>query len=158
MKRDDIKRYMSVALFATITSILVVEIGDTLKWWVVKETAYPLHNMSYLYGTNPILSMWILNFTYRRFWLFMIADAVLNLGFAYPILDVFLNNRGIFSYINATPLQAFLILTVHGILIYGYQTWQESIYTQSEISKFSSTLQPVLAKPLPEDEEEVDTK
>jgi hypothetical protein len=57
MKRDDIKRYMTVALFATITSILIVEIGDTLRWWVVKETANPLHSLSYLYETNPVITM-----------------------------------------------------------------------------------------------------
>lgn len=154
MKREDIKRYMPVALFAAITSILIVEVGDTLKWWAVKETAYPLHNISYLYGLNPVLTMWLLRFTYGRFWLYMVIDAVLNLGFAYLVLNYFLSSRGIFLYIGITPFQTFLITTAHGILLYGYQIWQEAIFARSYRTGFSMGLQPAAAKPLYQDEQD----
>lgn len=150
-KMDDIKRYMPVALFATITSILIAEIGDTLKWWTFMETAYPLHNMSYIYGLNPVSLIWIMKFTYRRFWLFIIADAILNVGFAYLLLGYFLHSRGIFSYITLTPFHVFLITTIHGIISYGYHLWQEGVFAWSERMNLSAVLQPAVAKPLPND-------
>ncbi len=151
MKRVDIKRYMPVALFATTTSILIAEIGDTLKWWSFMETAYPLHNMSYIYGLNPVSLLWIMKFTYRKFGVFIIADAILNLGFAYLLLGYFLHSRGIFSYLTLTPFHVLLITTVHGIISYGYQLWQESVLAWSERTRFSAGLQPAAAKPLQND-------
>lgn len=45
MKRDDIKRFMPVALFGSITSIMIGDIGGTLKLWAFKESASPLNHI-----------------------------------------------------------------------------------------------------------------
>jgi hypothetical protein len=155
MKGEDIKRYMPTALFATITSVIIVEVGSTLKWWIVSETAFPLQNISYLYGMNPVITMWMLKFLYKKFGLYVVIDAVLNIGFAYFLLNFFLNNRDIYHNVGATPFQVFLILTAHGIMLYGYQMWQEGIFARTnEQTGFSESLQPAAAKPLPKEDDD----
>ncbi|NQD65018.1 hypothetical protein HP456_03700 [Bacillus haikouensis] len=79
MKKEDVKRYMPVGLFAIFTSALILEAGVSLEWWKYNETAFPLQNISYLYGAIPVATMWIIKFTYGRFWLFVVADFLLNL-------------------------------------------------------------------------------
>lgn len=154
MKKEDIKRYMPAALFAAITSIAIIEAGETLKWWAIKETVYPLHNISYVYGMIPVLTMWLFRFTYGRFWLYMAIDSILNLGFTYLVLGYYLSNRGIFEYIGITPFQTFLIVTAHGILLYAYQIWQVGVFVRPDRTSFSTNLQPAAPKPLNQDEQD----
>lgn len=128
MKKKDIKRFMPVALLNSVLSMLIVQSGETLKWWAVKETIFPLRSLPHLIGLNPVSVMWIFKFTFGRFWLFMAVELVLNLLFAYFFYDFFLRIRGIVEFVN--PLLVFITTTIHGILLYLYFRWQESIYAE----------------------------
>ena len=131
MKKEDVKRYMPVALLSSLLSMLIFQSGETLKLWVTKETIYPLRALPHVISLNPVAVMWIFKFTYRRFILFLAVELVMNLGFAYFFLNYFLQIRGIIQLLSATPLHVFLITTIHGFLLYAYFMWQESIYAQS---------------------------
>ncbi|MCM1565811.1 MAG: hypothetical protein NC238_07635 [Dehalobacter sp.] len=150
MRKEDIKRLMPVGLFAVLTSIIVVEAGQTLGWFVYGETAYPLKTPSYIFGLNIITTIWLLYFTYGRFWTYLAIDIVLNFGFIYLFHVYFLGSRGIFYEVGITPLQNVLYATIHGILTYGYQVWQEGALKQAERTR--THMQPVLAKPLTKDQ------
>ncbi|MCX7711448.1 MAG: hypothetical protein N2484_16530 [Clostridia bacterium] len=128
MQKEDIKRFIPAALLSTIISIIVVEVGVTLNWWVVKESAYPLRNLSYIYSLNPVITLWLLRFTYGQFRLYLALDIVVNLGFSYFFIGFILKNRDILQYTTLGPLHVFVITTVTGILIYGYQMWQDDIF------------------------------
>lgn len=128
MKKEDVKRYMPVGLFAVFTSALILEIGMTLKWWVYYETAYPLRNISYLYGTIPVFTMWIFKFAYGRFWLFLFSDLLLNIFYTYVFEYYFLGSRKIIEFLNMSPLLDVIATTILGVIIYGYQRWQEGIF------------------------------
>ena len=148
MKRDDIKRFMPVALFGSITSIMIGDIGGTLKLWAFKESAFPLsHIFTYHLGLAPVLTMWLFRFTYERFWRFIAVDTILNLGFAL-IFAPWLAARGIRESINATSASLFLILTVHGVVLYIYQMWQENALAPAFKNLFSSKIQPTASKSL----------
>lgn len=60
MKKENVKRFMPTALLSVVMSLLVVQIGEVLEWWVFKEYAYPLRSPSYVYSLNPIIT--IINF------------------------------------------------------------------------------------------------
>lgn len=128
LKKDDIKRFMSVALFSAITSILISEINETLKMFVVKETLYPLQTPTYLLGLNPVVTIWIFKFTDRKFWRFLGVEVVFNLGFAYIFLNYFLQSRGIIQIIKGGPIIPFAMTMIHGVILYVYQRWQEDIF------------------------------
>ncbi|MBP2658718.1 MAG: hypothetical protein H6Q69_1750 [Firmicutes bacterium] len=153
MERKTIKQFMPTALFSVVTSILMVEAGETFNWWIINETAYPFRTVSYLFGLNPVTTMWLLKSTYGRFKLYLAVDVVLNFGFVYLFLNYFLGNRGIFQPVGITALQNVLLASLHGVVIYVFQLWQEGIWSRSERKSFSTNLQPAAAKPLPKDQE-----
>lgn len=132
MKKENLKRFMPTALLSVVMSLLVVQIGEVLDWWVFKEYPYPLLSPSYVYSLNPILTILIFRFTYRRFWLYLIVDSIANLVFAYPYIGYFLTKRGIFQYLKFGGIHVFIITTVTGIILYWYQMWQEGIFARRD--------------------------
>lgn len=161
MNKRDIKRFMPVALLSALTSILAVEIGENLGWFVYGEAAYPLRTgYNIIFGLNAVTTLWLFRFLYGRFWQYMLVDTVLNFGFIYVFHVYFLGGRGLFHEAGITPFTNALIPTVDGVLLYGYQMWQEGIYAYSErteTARRQRILQPEAAKPLDRDAEEDDS-
>jgi len=151
MRKGDIKRFMPAALFTSLTSMLVVEVGITLNLWVIQETAYPLRSLSYHLGLSPVLIIWLLYATYGRFWWYLVLNVIQNFGFTYLLIS-FLSNRGIEQLIGISPFQTTIVASIHGILIYGYQMWQEDALVPAIKRLFSTKLQPAATKPIFDDE------
>lgn len=123
MRKEDIKRFMSVALFTVVTSLIISDMFQTLNIFAVRETIFPLSRISALdLGLIPVVTIWLFKFTYGRFWWYVLADAVMNLGFALLFFP-WLNTQGIQADILATKSSRFLITTIHGLLLYTYQMW-----------------------------------
>jgi hypothetical protein len=153
--KEAVKRLMPVALFSALTSVLAVELGENLGWFVYGEAAYPLRTSAYIiFGLNIVTTIWLFHYLYGRFWRYIIIDTVLNFGFIYLFHVYFLGSRGLFYEVGLTPLQNALIVTFDGVLAYGYQMWQaESFaYSPNKSAGYSSNLQPAAAKLLPEDQ------
>ncbi|WP_333595140.1 hypothetical protein [Anaerospora hongkongensis] len=155
MKTQEIKRWMPAALFVIVTSTIIVDAGVTLRIWETHENTYPLNEMiSYVYGALPVGSMWILKYTYRRFWLytaFQLAGSFILILLVQP----WLHNRDIFVYVDPTiigGLEPFTITVVHLLLVYFYQRWQDEGSVSAQASSAAS-LQPAAAKPLSSDTE-----
>jgi len=147
MKKENIKRFMPTGILAAFLAIVVCDIGVGNSWWYFRETTYPFALLSsYVYGLFPIVPMWILNFTYGRFWLFVVVEVVFNTIFGFFILTWF-GSRGIIDY-NA-GLIVLIAATLISFIMYGFQMWQET----SVANNFSAKLHPVAAKPLPEEKE-----
>ena len=123
MKKEDVKRFMPLALFTLTIIVIVIQMGITTGLWVIQETTFPLVSIpTYVYGVYPVGAMWIFIFTYGRFWKYLITELVVNsllVIFGLPWLD----NRGILIF--HTPLITFFIVTGVGMLLYIYQMWQE---------------------------------
>ncbi|MEN6324745.1 MAG: hypothetical protein ABFD18_00840 [Syntrophomonas sp.] len=124
MNKEDIKRFMPAGLFATFLTIIFCDVGVRNGWWQFRATPYPFALLSpYVYGLFPIIPMWILKFTYERFWLFMGTESVVNVIFSFVLLPWF-GSRGILEF-NA-GLIVFVVATLFALLMYGFQMWQES--------------------------------
>lgn len=151
MKKEFIKRFMPAALFTSLTSMVIVDVGITLNLWVIQETAYPLRGLSYHLGLSPVLIIWLLYFTYGRFWWYLVLNVIQNFGFTFLLIR-FLSNRGIEQLTGISPLQTTIVASIHGILIYGYQMWQEDALVPAMKRLFSAKPQPAATKPIFEDE------
>lgn len=147
MNRRDIKRYMPGALFTAITGVLIFDIAASINWWSITETVFPFSFVSpHLIGLAPVVTMWLLKFTYRKWWYFLTVDAIFNLGHTYIFIP-YLIARGIM--LSNIPLwYGFVLATINGILLYGYQMWQEDVLGEGIHEIFSSNLQTVASKPL----------
>lgn len=146
MKKEDVKRFMPVALFAIVSSTIIYESGITFKMWSTRETAYPLSQMlPSIYGAFPVLTMWVFKFTYDRFWPYLATNAVLDFVWAYAIFPSFVTS-GILVFLKSS-LYAFILTVCHAILVYGYQIWQEDKLVPVVRRVFSPRIQPAATKP-----------
>ncbi|WP_188793259.1 hypothetical protein [Paenibacillus physcomitrellae] len=124
MKKDSIRRYLPAGLLSAFLSILVCEIGVGSGWWTFRETTYPLGYFStYVYGLFPVVPMWILYFTYKRFWLFFGIEVVANLIFAFVILRWF-SKLGIVNFNKGWHV--FIAEVLITLIFYAYQRWQDA--------------------------------
>lgn len=155
MPKEDIKRWMPAALFIMVTSTMIQEVGLSMKMFEMRENIFPFYEqLPIAYGIMPIATMWILKFTYGRFWLYSFLELILSFIFAYVVLP-WLSARGTQVWINATAFKILLPAIPHFISIYLFQMWQEGIFIRSneKNSHFSASLHPVTAKPLSEKKE-----
>lgn len=44
-----------MTFFSTAISIIVMDIGITLNWWIIKETAYLVWNIAYIFRLHSDL-------------------------------------------------------------------------------------------------------
>lgn len=147
MKKEDVKRFMPVALLTVISGVLVTEAGVGTGLWSVRETTFPLvMTPTYIFGTMPVVAMWVFKFTYGRFWLFVIAELVANFAYTF-FLKPWLASRGILSLLSAN-ITGFYIAGINSLLLYGYQMWQEDALVPALKNFFSTKPQPVAAKPI----------
>jgi len=157
MKKEDIKRFMPLALFTLTIIVIIIQFGVSTGLWVIRESTFPLVKIpTYVYGVYPVGAMWIFKFTYGRFWRYLAAEVVINFILCYFALP-YLDTRGILVF--RTSFITFWIVTAAGMLLYIYQMWQEDTLAPVEGYRFS--MEPELAaarKPLSKDEENKDDK
>lgn len=127
--KDDIKRYIAAGLLSTILSIIVIETGIRYAWWSILQTTFPFSVMpTYVYGFFPIIPIWILKYTYGRFWLYLTIDTLLNIVFAFAVLPWF-SQLGIVNF--DASLIVLVFESIIAIILYSFQIWQEDIYKRS---------------------------
>ena len=152
LKKEDIKRYMPVALFGALMTTIVGETALAMKWWVIKDSIFPFYHLPTLtYGGFPVGIIWIFKFTNKRFFLFMLVNLAFDFGLA-ATWDKLLVSRGILEIVNATPSQLLVQDIINAALLYRFQMWQEEVLTSPEQKSVSLKLQPA-AKPLDQNDE-----
>ncbi|PKM76707.1 MAG: hypothetical protein CVU90_11020 [Firmicutes bacterium HGW-Firmicutes-15] len=148
MKREEIKRYMPVALLAIVITTIIHDTGIGLGFWVVRETAFPLYEMlPYFYGLIPVLTLWIFKFTNGRFWIYVITNIILDIGFAFYLLGNMFPNRGIYALVGITSTQVLLLNLGHFTLLYVFQKWQEGELVTVAKNLFTPKLYSAATKP-----------
>lgn len=154
VKKEDIKRFIPVALFAMFTSMIVDDAAGTLNLWVIRESIFPLSNTDILIiSFIPVSTVWLFKYTYGKVWRFIAADAVLNLVYIFIVLPWY-GSRGIIENILATNLISFSIATIHGLLLYVYQMWQEGALVPTVKKHFLTRIQPEATKPIFKDNDD----
>jgi hypothetical protein len=156
LKKEEIKRYMPVALLGALITTMVGELALALKWWVITDAIFPFYHMpSLTYGGYPVAIIWIFKFTNKRFLLFMLINVAFDLAHSFT-LDKLLVSRGIIEIVNATPFQLLLVDIINAAVLYRYQMWQEGVLVSPEQKSYSLKVQPAALKPILKEED--DTK
>lgn len=158
MKKEEVKRFMPVALFTVVTSTVIYELGTTYKLWSIREAAYPLHQMfPAIYGAFPVLVMWIFRFTFGSFWSYLATNAVIDIVWAYILFPWFVR-IGVLEFLNAKTL-IYSFTVGHAILLYGYQMWQEDTLVPALKKVFFPIMRPAATKPVfKEDNDKTDNQ
>lgn len=131
LDKNKLRRYMPVALFAVVLSTLVNQIAAEYGWWSFMpmfgwDRIIPVYKV---YGLFLVGTIWIFAFTFGKFWLYLIVNFLVDLFFMF-FYGYLLAAAGISASGNLSVPNDLILLTVQGILIYGYQVWQEKIYKE----------------------------
>ncbi|MEC1525642.1 hypothetical protein P9D43_26935 [Neobacillus niacini] len=131
LKKEEIKRYMPAAIFASFLMIIYNVISKNLMHWEIKETLIPVLKplfVSGVFGLFPVIVIWIFYFTYRKFWKYLLANIILDFMFAiFPIHYWLQDILGIYKLINITKWERFILFVATSVVIYGFYKWQEEI-------------------------------
>ena len=153
IKKEDVKRYIPVALFGTVLATIIHDTGIALGLWTLKETVFPFNQMTpYLYGAMLVIILWVFKFTYGRLWIYTATSLLIHIWLNFFFLNIFLPSRGILS-LDVSPFWTLPVTLIHAVLIYRYQIWQEDIFARFESPGYSANLQPAATKPLPQVQE-----
>lgn len=145
MPPKDIKRFLPAGFLVTILCVIFTEIGISNGWWVIRETTYPLAVIpTYTYGAFPVMAMWSYKYTFGRFRLFLVTEAVLNAVLAFVIYP-WIAGRGIKDFYSGLYI-VFIFASAMALIVYAYLLWQEDLLVRA-----MPNLQPASAKPLPKD-------
>ncbi|MCZ8520366.1 MULTISPECIES: hypothetical protein [Paenibacillus] len=131
MDRSAIRRYMPVALFATVLNTIAYQIAWTYNWWQYKITLFAWDKVAQIhtvYGVFLVGTLWIFHYTFRKFWVYMLVNLGTDLIYAYGF-------RTLWKILGVTapqgimpPIGSVIIMTGFALLLYAYQMWQEGIW------------------------------
>lgn len=126
LDKQVIKRYMPVAIFAALLVTLQNELAYTYKWWVVKETFFPMAitYFPFVYGAFLVGTIWIFYFTFGKFKTYFLANLLIDFLFAFPLNEWF-EYLGLYKLVNYSNWEILLTFIIISLLIYLYQLWQQ---------------------------------
>ncbi|WP_223588329.1 hypothetical protein [Neobacillus bataviensis] len=131
LKNSAIRRYMPVALFATVINTIFYQIAWTYGWWKYKETLFSWDKVAQVhtvYGVFLVGTIWIFYFTFRKFWIYflvnLITDCIYSFGFRALWKKLGITTSGG----NLSPLEGIMYMTLISITLYIYQLWQEGLF------------------------------
>jgi hypothetical protein len=155
MKKEELKHWMPVTMFAVVLTTIIHDVGTTLGFWATRESTFPFYQMfPYYFGTMPVLTIWVFKFTYGHFAKYFITNTILDIGFNFFLLDYFLPSRGLFD-LKISPFSSLPITLIHAVVIYGYQMWQDGLLFDTK-NIIDNNIQPAAAKPLSRQQEDED--
>jgi hypothetical protein len=112
MKKKSIYRYMPVCIFSALLVTIVYEIGYTYKWWILKDAIVPwghVTNTAFAYGVFLVGTMWVFHFTFGRFWLYVVANLLLDAFYAF-VFHRIEEKLGIADLINVKHYHILLLM------------------------------------------------
>ncbi|MEH7308876.1 hypothetical protein [Neobacillus drentensis] len=137
LNRLSIRRYMPVALFATVLNTIIAQMAWSYNWWKFKDTLFTWDKIAPLftvYGVFLIGTIWIFHFTFRKFWIYICVNLLIDLFYGMGLTKM-LNKLGSRENGSFSPFQNLLAMTILAVILYLYQLWQEGIFDKDKVHK-----------------------
>ncbi|MCM3364081.1 hypothetical protein ACTQ5K_11140 [Niallia sp. Sow4_A1] len=140
MPKKAVKRYIPSATMSALLVMITVFIGSHYKSWKVKGgNKTRIYNiLSVILGPFSVGTIWVLYFTFRKFWIYILANFVQNFIYAFPILT-FLKKVGFIKYVRFTRIHHLYASMSYALIIYFFQLYLEK-GTSSEITSFDKKI------------------
>jgi hypothetical protein len=130
INKHSMKRFMPVAILASLLVTIIFEIGYVYDWWKVQVEIAPwdeITSVSLTYGVFLVGTIWIFHFVFdRKFWVYMITNILVDGFYSFIALNILIR-FGIYKLVNMGNLGIFMLMTFLAVIIYPYQKWQDSL-------------------------------
>jgi hypothetical protein len=126
IRKENSQRFWPACLFIAIVVRLESIIAKKRRWWYFYEKIIPntAGEFPLIWGPFFIGSMWILKFTYGKFWIYTITNFVIDTAFTFPFVS-FLEKFRIASLIQLKKYQLSILFFIKSLLLYGFQSFKE---------------------------------
>lgn len=74
--KEQRRRFIPTAMFVVLTSGTIYQLLLMSGLYIFKEIHFPLIQ----YGLLPVTAIWVLRFTYGRFWRYVVTNLILDIG------------------------------------------------------------------------------
>lgn len=124
--RKAFTRFLPAVIFINFIIIIESIIAKKRTWWWFYEKLHPrlMGEFPLLWGPFFIGSFWILKFTYGRFGLYMLTNAIIDLLFVFPGVMI-LRKLGIASLVRLKHYQLLFIFLYKAVILYLFQFIKE---------------------------------
>ncbi|GKU82938.1 hypothetical protein [Niallia sp. NCCP-28] len=122
------KRFLPASLFMSLIVRIVNYIAKKQKWWWWYETLHPRLSgvIPFMLGPFLVGSLWILKWTYSKFFRYMILNLIVDSMFTY-VLVYYLQKLGIASLVRMKKIGLMYVFTILALLLYSFQFVKEKI-------------------------------
>lgn len=118
----NIKRFFPASILVVLLEGLNVQVGKRKKWWVFYNNPRSYISGEFPFNIGPFLvgSMWILKWTYGKFKLFLLLNAIINAFFAFILIRV-MEKLKVAKLVRFNEFQFFLYFFYKAFFLYGFQ-------------------------------------
>ena len=125
--RSSLRRFMPVALFATVIDTLIYQAAYHYNWW--RETGLfgwdNIANVPWVYSAYLVATIWIFRFTYGRFLRYLLVNLILDGLYIYGWYPIQQKLEMASGWLPA--FTSYLMMIAVALLIYLFQMWQEGL-------------------------------
>ncbi|MBA2876639.1 hypothetical protein HNR31_003457 [Anoxybacillus caldiproteolyticus] len=124
LPKNSLKRFLPVSFFTSLLVVLMSMLSIPYKWWTVQGSMKRkiTNDLSFIFGPFFVGTIWIFHFTYGKFCLYLITNAMMDYTFAYPLTALFQRLK-VYKLVNFKPIHVFLSFLSYAVIIYGYQSF-----------------------------------
>ncbi|TYR99999.1 hypothetical protein FZC84_08720 [Rossellomorea vietnamensis] len=116
-----IKRFFPASMFMCVFLVIEDLIAEKLNWWVIYPSLSRKIRGMVPFAIGPFFtgSIFILKFTYGRFFLFFLLNLAVDTFFVYPFYSWF-KKLGVWRLIKMTQPQLLMLFLTKSVLMYGF--------------------------------------
>ena len=132
MDRMALRKYMPVALLATVLNTIIYQMAWTFDWWKYKITLFSWDKVAQVhtvYGVFLVGTIWVFRWTYGRFWVYLLVNLGIDLIYAYGFRALW-RAMEITTGGNLPAIGSLSIMLSIAVLLYGYQMWQDNVFAK----------------------------
>lgn len=119
--RNALKKFLPAAIFICILTKILDIVGERKNWWQFYKGIPPLNSMDFFnFGPYFVTSLWMLKFTYGKFWTYLISNTILQLLFIFLGLK-YMKRLKILSLEKLPEFQYLAIDIIRTLLLYAFQ-------------------------------------
>ncbi|KHF38643.1 hypothetical protein [Halalkalibacter okhensis] len=125
--KHDFKKFLPGTIFMSIYLLFEASIAEKRRWWTFYAKIHPK-----VWGIIPLIigpffigSIWILKFTYGKFFRYLVLNLVVD-GFFTYLLIPWLTKIKYVSLVRLKRYQLSLLFLLKSVLMYGFQYYFEN--------------------------------
>jgi hypothetical protein len=124
-----VRRFLPAAIFISILTELIQTFAQKKLWWRFNSSFLPniRPSLAFTLGPEFLAALWSLKAGYGKFPFYILINGIAHLLFAGPMM-AFFRKTGIVSLVRLSKLQFALLLSLRGIILYGFQLVKEKLF------------------------------